>query len=94
MRIAAIEGGVRFQLLVVPGASRTQIVGEHGGALRIRVAAPPEKGKANAAVCLHLASVLAVKRSDVRIVAGHGNRHKSVTVIGLSAESVRALLDL
>jgi len=94
VRIAAIEGGVRFQLLVVPGASRTQIVGEHGGALRIRVAAPPEKGKANAAVCSILAAVLAVKRSDVRIVAGHGNRNKSVTVIGLNAESVRALLGL
>ena len=94
MRISSVENGVRFPLLVVPGASCTEIVGVHGDALRVRVAAPPEKGKANAAVCTHLARSLGVRKADVRIVAGHGGRRKSVEVTGLTAAAVRDRLGL
>jgi uncharacterized protein (TIGR00251 family) len=94
LRIDPIEGGVRLRLLVVPGASRAQIVGVHDDALRIRVAAPPEKGKANAAVCLHLAKVLGVRKADVRIAAGHGARQKRVEILGLDASTVRSRLGI
>ena len=92
MRFETVDGGVRIPLLVVPGASRTEVVGAHGDALRIRVAAPPEKGKANAAVCVHLARVLGVRKADVRIVAGHGARRKTVEVAELDAPTIRERL--
>jgi len=94
VHIDSVANGVRFRLLVVPGASRTEIVGAHDDALRVRVAAPPEKGKANSAVCTHLAKHLGVRRADVRIAAGHGGRRKSVEVTGLDAATVRERLGL
>ncbi len=92
MCVEAALGGSRIALLVVPGASREQIVGAHGDALRIRVAAPPEKGRANGAVIALLARVLGVRRADIRITAGHGSRRKAAHVRGLGPDDVRARL--
>ena len=94
MRIEAADDGVRLPLLVVPGASRDGIAGEHGGALRIRVTAPPEKGRANAAVCALLARTLGVRKADVVIDAGHGSRRKTALIRGVDVTSVRSALGL
>jgi uncharacterized protein YggU (UPF0235/DUF167 family) len=67
-------------------------VGRHGDGWRVRIAAPPERGRANEALCELLAGALEVPRDAVRVVAGHSGRRKVVEVDGLdSAEIERRL---
>ena len=80
------------RLKVVPGASRTAWAGRHGDRWRVRVAAPPEGGKANEAVLALLAERLGVPRGRLALVAGHGSPLKTVTVTGLAPEEVEARL--
>ncbi len=75
-------------LKVVPGASRSEVVGPLGGRLKVRVAAPPEGGKANRAVVRLLREWLGAR--DVEIVAGHGSAEKTVR-IGLTFGRRRSL---
>ncbi len=86
--IRGVDGGVRIDLKVVPGASRDAVVGRLGARLKVRVAAPPEGGKANAAVCALLARELGVPASSVRIVAGAGRAEKTAHVAGISAAAL------
>ena len=67
LELAATPSGVRLRLRVTPGARREGITGVHGGALRISVSAPPERGEANRAVQELLARVLGAKKAAVRI---------------------------
>lgn len=75
---------VRLSLKVVPGSSRSAIVGWMGDALKVKVAAPPEKGKANIAVTALLTQVLELPRGAVQIVAGDTSPHKVVEITGLT----------
>ncbi len=77
---------------VVPGASRSRVVGALGTALKIVVSAAPECGKANAAVIKLLAAHLDVKRAEVQIVGGHSKPLKRVLVTGRSAAELRRRL--
>ena len=86
--------GARLRLRVKPGAKRTALEGEHAGALRVAVAAPPEKGRANEEVEALLARTLSVARGAVRIASGHASRDKTVVVEGLSAEEIRRRIAL
>ncbi len=92
LAIVATARGVEFTVKVVPGASRTRVVGVLGSALKVAVTAPPEAGQANAAVVTLLASVLGVKKGDVTILRGHAQPLKRVAVVGVTPESVRAHL--
>lgn len=83
---------VVLSVLVQPGAARTAVVGRHGDAVKVRVAAAPERGRANAALVDLLAAELDVRRADVEIVSGHGGRTKRVRVRGVSADRVAAWL--
>ena len=74
---------------VVPKASRDKIVGELDGALKITVAAAPEKGAANKAVCKLIARTLGLRTAQVTVDAGHGSPRKTIRIIGASAEAVR-----
>ena len=85
------DGAVRFAVRVQPRASRTGVDGLHGGALRVRVNAPPVDGAANAAVVEVLAEALGVARRSVRVVAGGSSRSKVVEVAGVAASRVRDL---
>lgn len=78
----------RLRLKVVPGASRAGIVGWLGSALKVRVTAPPEKGKANAAVSALLAAELGLPPAAVRIVSGGGSPNKVVEIEGASEADV------
>lgn len=71
---------------VVPGAHRSEVVGRYGTGWKVRLAAPPERGKANAALIEVLADALAVSRASVEIVGGHASRNKVVAFAGVSAE--------
>jgi uncharacterized protein len=82
----------RLRLRVSPGAPRSEIVGRHGDAWKVRVAAAPESGKANRAVIDLLAAILEIPRDRLTIVAGRASRDKSVAVTGLTFEAVEARL--
>jgi uncharacterized protein (TIGR00251 family) len=82
----------RVPVHVVPRARRTELAGVHGEAIRIRVAAPPADGEANAELIRFVARHLGVPRSAVAIAAGAGSRHKVLAVQGLSSTALRARL--
>jgi uncharacterized protein (TIGR00251 family) len=69
-------------LHVQPGAKRTQAAGLHGEALKVRLAAPPAEGRANAALIAWLADVFEVPRRQVRLVRGGKSREKVVEISG------------
>lgn len=77
-------------LRVSPGAKRSAIEGAYGeDALKLRVAAPPVDGKANAEAERLVAEVAGVRRSDVKVVRGAGSRDKAVLVRGAAVEDLR-----
>ena len=77
-----------LKVKVVPGASRSHIAGWLGDALKIRVSAPPEKGKANAAVAAVVAAALDLPAGSVAVVSGKSSPRKLVEVRGLSREEI------
>ena len=79
----------RFKVKVVPGSSRNEIVGWLGDALKIKVMAPPEKGKANEAVVELLAAALGIATDDIIVVSGHSSPAKVVAVFGMDDETTR-----
>ncbi|RJQ11599.1 MAG: DUF167 domain-containing protein [Bacillota bacterium] len=81
-----------FRVRARPGASRTEIAGFHGDALAVRLAAPPEKGRANRALLSFLATELRLRPSDLRIVAGSSSRDKIVEIRGLPHEELQRRL--
>lgn len=93
VRYETRDGGVLVPLKVVPGASRSKIVGPLGDRLKVAVAAPPERGAANDEVCRVLAERLGVAPRSVRVVAGATTPRKTALVPGADVESVRAALE-
>jgi uncharacterized protein (TIGR00251 family) len=82
----------RISVTVSPGAARTELVGKHGDGWKARIAAPPERGRANDALIELLADTLAMPRSSVRVVSGLAAKKKVVEVDGLTtAEAERRL---
>jgi uncharacterized protein (TIGR00251 family) len=91
LRLTESDGAITFDVRVVPRASRTEVVGEHDGALRGRVAAPPVGGAANEELARFVAKSLGVAAREVEIVGGHASRSKRVRVRGASRAAVEAL---
>ena len=85
------DGALVFSVRVVPRASRSEIIGEHDGALRIRLAAPPVDGAANEDLVRTLARAFAVSRSKVEIVGGHSSRSKQISIRGGAARRLTEL---
>ena len=83
---------MRLHVRVSPGATQAGVVGRHGDAWKVRVAAPPEDGRANDALVRLLADTLAVPRSAVRLVSGHGARDKILELAGVNAAQVEQRL--
>jgi len=81
----------RLSLKVVPGSSRDEVVGWLGDSLKVKVKAPPEKGRANEAVVALLADRLGVESSSIAVVSGHGSPAKVVAVDGMDDEAIRAM---
>ena len=84
---------VIVRIRVQPKASRDAIVGEHDGALKVAVTAPPDKGKANKAVVELLAKTLGVAKSNIELVAGTTSRDKTLAIRGATKEAVEALVE-
>jgi uncharacterized protein (TIGR00251 family) len=91
LRIIEHDGRARFAVHVQPRAARSEIVGVHGEALKVRLSAPPVDGAANAALVELLADALGVSRHSVRIVSGATSRGKVVEVDGALVENIRRL---
>lgn len=78
---------------VHPGAGRTSVVGRHGDALKVRVAAPPSGGRANEACSELVAGILGLKASAVEVTSGQTSRQKQLTVAGIEPDEAGRLLD-
>jgi hypothetical protein len=87
----AADGSLVVSLHIQPGAKKTEIAGLHGEALKIRLAAPPVDGKANAALVAFLAKTCGVPRSAVALVSGETSRSKRVRLQGIDAATLEAL---
>jgi uncharacterized protein (TIGR00251 family) len=86
-------GSIRFNVHVQPRASRTEIGGIHGTALKVRLHSPPVEGAANDELIAFLAKSLGVAKRSVRIASGQSSRSKVVEVDGVSLASVRSLAE-
>jgi uncharacterized protein len=82
----------RLRLRVAPGATRAGVVGRHGDAWKVRVAAPAEGGRANDAVVRLLAETCSLPRSAVTLVSGHGARDKIVELAGVEPGDIERRL--
>lgn len=85
---------ISFDVRVQPRASRSEVVGPYGSALKVRLQAPPVGGRANEALIVLLAERLGVPRSEVEIVSGWTGRTKRVAVRGVSAEKLRRAFEV
>jgi|SRR5271156_2026441 len=92
MKIKESPGSVSFAVRVSPRASRDAIEGEHSGALKVRLTAPPVEDRANESLRRLLAKQLAVPLSTVRIVAGEKSRTKRIAISGVTRDQIVALL--
>jgi len=79
---------VKISLRVCPNGGRNEVVGFTNGILRVKVSAPPIKGKANRELITFLSRLLGVGKGSVNIIKGHTTRNKVVAIDGLSREEV------
>lgn len=82
------QNETRLQIRVQPGASRNEIVDFNGEVLRVRIAAPPVRDKANRELIVFLSKTLDVDKSSICIIKGHSSRNKVVSVAGLSQDEI------
>jgi hypothetical protein len=87
-----MEPSTSVRLSVSPGARRSEVVGRHGDGWKVRVAAPPERGRANEAVLKLLAERLDLPRRSLSLVSGHHGRDKVVRMAGISAAELERRL--
>jgi len=92
--VSISEGKARISLRVYPNASRNEVVGFSDGVLRVKISAPPVKGKANRELVTFLSRLLGVGKGSVDIVKGHTTRNKVLAIEGLSLEEVMERLGL
>lgn len=85
-------GGATLRVKCRPGAPRTRITGVLGGALKLDVAAPPERGKANEEAARFVARAAGVGVRDVVVLAGAGSREKTLMISGITAAELAARL--
>jgi uncharacterized protein (TIGR00251 family) len=84
---------VELRVLVQPRASRDQVTGIQGEELKVRLAAPPVDGAANAACCAFLAKLCRLPRAQVTLTAGETSRHKRLLLAGTEVAAVLARLE-
>ena len=89
--VQAGDGSVVLMLHIQPGARKTEVAGLHGDALKIRLAAPPVDGKANAALLAFLVKACSVPKSAVSLLSGETSRSKRVRIVGAEVSVLEAL---
>jgi len=91
--LGATEGGVTLAVHVQPGAGRTEVVGRHGDALKLRVAAPPTGNRANDAVVELVAKEFNLKPAAVSVTSGATSRDKRLTLAGVELKAAERTVD-
>ena len=86
------DGRITLTLHIQPGTKKTAVAGRHGDALKIRLAAPPVDGKANAALLEFIADALGLPKAAVNLKSGHTSRRKVVEVDGATEDAMAALI--
>ncbi len=84
--------GAVFRVKCRPSAPKTRVTGIHAGALKLDVAAPPERGKANDEVISFLARALGLSTASIRLTAGEAGREKSIRISGITQAVLAAKL--
>jgi uncharacterized protein (TIGR00251 family) len=92
--VSLVGRGAELWLEVHPNAARNELVGFAQGVLRLKVAAPPVKGKANKELIAFLARKLGLSQGDLTILKGHTSRRKLISVVGLSREELEQRLSV
>ncbi len=92
--ITKTDRGVKLTVFVQPKSAKNQIIGPHNGALKIKIAAPPVDGKANAELVNYLSELLDIPKRQVDILKGDTGRNKTVEITGLSLESIQEKLGI
>jgi uncharacterized protein (TIGR00251 family) len=90
--LRSFRQGVLLTLHVVPRAAKNEIVGMYGGALKVRLRAPPAKGAANAALVELIAREFGVPKQKVQIISGETSRRKRLAIHGVSQQAIRSRL--
>lgn len=89
MDVLEKDGSISFPVRVIPRASRSEIVGEHDGAMKIKIAAPPVDGAANTELIKLLASKFNVSKGDIEITGGETSKNKRIKITNLSESKFR-----
>lgn len=84
--------GVILSVKAQPGARKDEIAGEWADSIKVRVTAPPEKGKANEAIVRLLAEKLGLKKSAIKVISGETSRDKRILIQGISYLELKTLL--
>lgn len=90
--VGSHPAGATVAVRVVPRAPRSRVIGLHGGAVKIKVAAPPVEGAANDELCAFVAGLCGVRSSQVEILSGGRGREKVLLVRGVTREALREAL--
>jgi len=89
--VGETENGVVFNIRVIPRASRCELAGVQGDALKIRITAPPVEGAANKECIKFLSDMLGVKKSQIKIIAGHKSKNKKVSISGIKRRDIEGV---
>ena len=92
LNITEKDGTITFDVRVVPRASKNEIVGEHDGALKVRIASPPVDGAANAELIRLFAKKFGVSKSDITILSGESSKNKRIKIANLSQLSFNEVI--
>jgi hypothetical protein len=94
LKIQENRDGVTFTAKIVPGSSKTALAGTLDGMVKVKVAAPPEKGKANACLAAFLAKQVGVRKKAVTITSGQTSPVKQILIAGITAATLQDKLGL
>ncbi len=90
--IGETADGVVFNIRVIPRASRCELAGVQGDALKLRITAPPVEGAANKECVRFLSDMLGVKKSQIKIIAGHSSKNKKVSISGINRKDIEKVV--
>jgi uncharacterized protein (TIGR00251 family) len=83
-----------FTVKAMPGACKSEITGEHDGMLKVKVAAAPERGRANGELINFLSACLKIRKQQVEIIKGATSRAKTIKISGIKARDIRKLAEV
>ena len=90
--VGETSDGVVFNIRVIPRASRCELAGIQGDALKLRITAPRVEGAANKECIRFLSGILGVKKSQIKIIAGYRSKNKKVSISGINRKDIERMV--